>query len=100
MFLAILDLKFDPADRPAAVAQFEGERPVVRAMPGCIDFRALVPPGNATDVTVLHEWSDEESFRSYLSSEAFLRSGQVLRPLLAAAPISRRFRAELVETVA
>ena len=100
MFLAILDVNCDPTDRPVAIAQLEGERPHVRAMPGCIDFRVLVAPGNETDLTVLHEWSDEDSFRSYLTSEAFVRSGQVLRPIMAAAPISRRFRAELVETVA
>lgn len=100
MFLAILDVHFEPTDRPAAVAQLEAERPEVRSMPGCIDFRVLVPPANDTDLTVLHEWSDEQSFRAYLGSDAFRRSGLVLRPLMAAAPTSRRFRAELVETVA
>lgn len=100
MFLAILDVHVAASDRPAAIAQLEGERPAVRAMPGCIDVRVLVPPSSPKDLTVLHEWDDEESFRAYLSSEAFLRSGQVVRPLLTAPPISRRFRAELVETVA
>lgn len=100
MFLAILDARFDPANRPAAVAQLEAERPEVRAMPGCVDFRVLVPPANGTELTVLHEWSDEESFRAYLASEAFARSGLVLRPIMAGAPMSRRFRAELVEAVA
>jgi quinol monooxygenase YgiN len=100
MFLAIVDVHVDPADRPAAIAQLEGEQPDVRAMPGCIDFRVLVPAGNGTDVTVLHEWSDEDAFRAYLDSDAFQRSGAVLRPMMSAAPASRRFRAELVETVA
>jgi quinol monooxygenase YgiN len=100
MFLAILDLQIHATDRPAAIAQLERERPSVRAMPGCVDFRVLVSPGEGTDLTVLHEWVDEHAFRTYLESDAFARSGQVLRPLLASPPLSRRFRAELVETLA
>jgi quinol monooxygenase YgiN len=100
MFIAILDVSFDPADRPAAIAQLEAEGPDVRAMPGCVDFRVLVPPAGGSELTVLHEWTDEGAFRAYLDSAAFHRSGLVLRPIMAGAPRSRRFRAELVETVA
>jgi quinol monooxygenase YgiN len=100
MFLAILDVHVDATDRAQAIAQLESEQPNVRAMPGCLDFRVLVSSGNGSDLTVLHEWADEDSFRAYLGSDAFTRSGAVLRPIMAAPPTSRRFRAELVETVA
>jgi quinol monooxygenase YgiN len=100
MFIAILDFSTAEADRPVALAQLDAERVAVRAMPGCINFRAFASPECETDITVLHEWNDETSFRAYLESEAFARSGVVLRPLMSATPLSRRFRAELVESVA
>jgi quinol monooxygenase YgiN len=100
MFIAILDLDTAAADRPAALAQFDIEREQVRAMPGNIAFRVYACREDDTRVTVVHEWQDEPSFAAYLRSESFARSGQVLRPLLSGPPVSRRFRAELVETVA
>jgi quinol monooxygenase YgiN len=99
-FIAILDFSTAAADRPAAIAQLEREQPVVTAMPGCIAFRAFADPRNGTDVTVVHEWIDQRSFDQYLASDAFARSGDVLRPMMTGAPSSRRFRVELVEAVA
>jgi quinol monooxygenase YgiN len=46
-----------------------------------------------------YEWRDEASFVEYLGSASFARSGEALRPIMAGAPVSRRFRAELVATV-
>jgi quinol monooxygenase YgiN len=100
MFIAILDLSTATADRPTALAQLEAERPAVRAMPGCVNFRVFASQEGDTDITVLHEWDDEPSFRDYLESAAFSRSGLVLRPLMSGPPTSRRFHAELAETVA
>jgi quinol monooxygenase YgiN len=100
MFIAILDFGTAAADRPAALAQLDAERLPVRAMPGCVNFRAFASAERDTDITVLHEWDDEMSFRAYLESEAFTRSGLVLRPLMSVPPISRRFHAELVESIA
>ena len=100
MFIAIVDFSTAAADRPAALTQLEGERLIVRAMPGCSDFRVFASSEHDTDITVLHEWDDESSFRAYLDSEAFNRSGLVLRPLMVGVPSSRRFRAELAEAVA
>jgi quinol monooxygenase YgiN len=99
-FIAILDFSTAAADRPTALAQLEREQPVVTAMPGCVAFRAFADPHNDTDVTVLHEWIDKESFDRYVASDAFARSGEVLRPIMTGAPSSRRFRVELVEAVA
>ena len=99
MLIAVLDLRTTPADRPTAVAQLEGERDEIRAMPGNLDFRVYEARDDDGGVTVIHEWADEQSFAAYLTSEAFERSGAVLRPLMTAPPVSRRFRAALLETV-
>ncbi len=99
-FIAILDFATAAADRSAAVAQLEREQPAVIAMPGCIAFRVFCNPQNDTGITVLHEWIDQASFDGYLASEAFARSGEILRPMMTGTPSSRRFRVELVEMVA
>ena len=99
MLIAVLDLRTTPADRITALAQLDAERDEIRAMPGNLDFRVYADRHDEASVTVIHEWVDEPSFAAYLSSEAFERSGAVLRPLLVAPPLSRRFRAELFETV-
>ena len=52
-----------------------------------------------TRVAVVHEWEDVSSFMAYQQSESFARSGVVIRPLMTAAPVSRRFAAQLLETV-
>ena len=99
MFIAILDFSTATADRPAALAQLDREHGEVRGMPGNIAFRVYADRDDDTKVTVVHEWQDEESFAGYLGSASFARSGEVLRPMMAGTPVSRRFRAELMETV-
>jgi quinol monooxygenase YgiN len=100
MFIAILDFATAPDDRDRALAQLEAERPLVRSMPGNIAFRVYGSREDDRTVTVVHEWADQPSFAAYLASPAFARSGEVLRPLVTDGPVSRRFRAELVESVA
>ncbi|GAA2336425.1 putative quinol monooxygenase [Dactylosporangium salmoneum] len=100
MFIAILDFSTTAADRPAALAQLESERDEIRAMPGNIAYRVYASRDDETGVALVHEWQDEASFAAYQQSEAFARSGVAVRPLMTGAPLSRRFRAELVETVA
>ena len=99
MFIAILDFSTTASDRPAALAQLDGERDEIRAMPGNLDFRVYAARDDEEAVVVIHEWADESSFAGYLSSDAFTRSGAVLGPMVTAAPVSRRFRAALLETV-
>ncbi|CAN5496626.1 hypothetical protein BH11ACT8_BH11ACT8_00200 [soil metagenome] len=99
MLIALLDLTTTPTDRPAALAQLESERSGIRSMPGNRDFRVFASRDDQGAVAVVHEWDDEPSFAAYLASEAFARSGEVLRPLLTAPPVSRRFHADLLETV-
>ncbi len=99
-FIALVEFTVSAADRPAALVQLERERPLVRAMPGCLAFRVFESRESDSDLTVLHEWVDRAAFDTYLASEAFARSGTVLRPLMTAAPSSRRFQVELLDTVA
>ena len=98
MLIAILDLRTDPADRPAALAQLRNESDEIRAMPGNLDFRVYAADDEET-VAVIHEWADQDAFAAYLASDAFARSGAAIRPLVTSPPMSRRFVAELVETV-
>jgi quinol monooxygenase YgiN len=99
MFIAILDFNTAATDRQAALAQLDGERDLVHAMPGNVAFRVYASREDETRVTVVHEWDDDASFASYLSSDSFARSGELLRPIMTGAAVSRRFRAELLETV-
>ena len=69
-------------------------------MPGNVAFRVYANRGDDTRVTIVHEWEDAASFDGYQGSESFARSGALLRPMMTGAPVSRRFRAALLETVA
>lgn len=100
MFIAIVDFTTTAADRPAALAQFDAEGDRVRSMPGNIAFRVYAARENDTAVAVVHEWADEASFAHYAASDSFARSSEVIRPMTTDAPVSRRFRADLLETVA
>jgi quinol monooxygenase YgiN len=100
MFIAIVDFSTAATDREAALAQLDGERDQVRAMPGNLAFRVYASREDDTAITIVHEWQDVASFDRYASSDSFTRSGTVLRPVMTGAPVSRRFRAELLETVA
>ncbi|WP_270888266.1 putative quinol monooxygenase [Pedococcus sp. 5OH_020] len=100
MFIAILDFSTAAGDRVRALAQLESERPLVRSMSGNLAFRVYASREDDRTVTVVHEWRDQSSFSAYLASDAFARSNAVLRPLVTEGPVSRRFRAELVESVA
>jgi quinol monooxygenase YgiN len=99
MFIAVLDLYTTAPDRAAALAQLEAEREEVRAMPGNLDFRVYAARDNEEGVAVIHEWADQPSFTAYLASDSFQRSGAVIRPLMSAPSVSRRFEASLLETV-
>ena len=100
MFIAILDFDTAATDRPAALAQLDREHEQVRAMPGNVAFRVYASRQDETGVTVVHEWADEASFAGYLESDSFARSGAVLRPMMVGPAVSRRFHADLLETVA
>lgn len=100
MLIAIVDFSTTATDRPAALAQLDGERDQVCAMAGNRAYQVYASREDDTRITIVHEWDDEASFAEYQTSESFARSGKVLRPMMTGAPVSRRFRADLVETVA
>ncbi|WP_406832868.1 antibiotic biosynthesis monooxygenase family protein [Pedococcus sp. KACC 23699] len=100
MLIAILDFGTTAGDRDRALAQLENERPLVRSMPGNLAFRVYASREDDRTVTVVHEWTDRAAFAAYLASDAFARSNAVLRPLVIDGPVSRRFSAELLESVA
>lgn len=99
MFIAVLDLRTAPIDRPVVLAHLDNDREEIRAMPGNLEFRVYAARDDEEGVVVIHEWDDERSFADYLATDVFDRSGTVLRPLLSVPPVSRRFRATLLETV-
>ena len=100
MLIAIVDFSTAVTDRPAALAQLDGERDQVRAMPGNLAFRVYASREDETRITIVHEWDDQASFDGYQRSDSFAHFGEVIRPIITGAPVSRRFRAELLETVA
>jgi quinol monooxygenase YgiN len=100
VLIAIVDFSTAVTDRPAALAHLDGERDRVRAMPGNLAFRVYASREDETRVTIVHEWDDLASFDGYQRSDTFARFGEMIRPIITGAPVSRRFRAELLETVA
>ena len=99
MLIAILDFSVAATTRTAALAQQDGECDAVRAMSGNVAFRVYTSREDETRIAVVHEWDDEASFAAYLASGSFARSSQALRPILTGGPVSRRFHADLLETI-
>jgi len=100
MLIVIVEFQVAADDRPAAMAALLAETQTVRAMPGCIAFRPFVDAQRADTCRIVHEWESEEQFAAYTASPGFAAVGEILRPMMTVPPISRRFRAELMETVA
>lgn len=100
MFIAIVDFDTSTTARPTALACLDTERDQVRAMPGNLAFRIYASREDHQRVTIVHEWDDQASFDGYQDSSSFARFGEAIRPLMIGAPVSRRFRAELLATVA
>ncbi len=86
-------------DRRAALDTLLAEVPAVRAMKGCVAFLPFADAAGPTGLGVLHEWETEADFAAYLASPGFAVTGQILRPMMTGAPISRRFDARLLEIV-
>jgi quinol monooxygenase YgiN len=100
MLIALVEFHVAPADRPAALKVLLDEAPGVRRMPGNRRFLPFPDPASAGGVTLYHEWEDEAGFAAYLAGPGFAAVGQTLRPMMTAPPLSRRFRASLIETLA
>ncbi|WUH89522.1 antibiotic biosynthesis monooxygenase [Streptomyces sp. NBC_00433] len=100
MIIAIVDFGTAATDRAAALGQLDAERGRISAMPGNLAFRVYASREDDGRVTIVHEWEDEAAFDGYLESASFARFSEAIRPIMAGAPVSRRFRAELLATVA
>jgi quinol monooxygenase YgiN len=100
VFIAIVDFSTAATDRATALHHLDVEGEQVRTMPGNIAFRVYASREDDSRVTIVHEWEDEASFDGYLGSATFARFGEAIRPDIVGAPVSRRFRAELLATVA
>lgn len=100
MLIAIVEFEVTKETRASAITQLLTEVPAVRAMAGNLGFGTYADPTNETSVVILHRWKTQENFQNYLASEAFARSGKILRPLMTAPPQSNRYDAKLIETVA
>ncbi|MCY1126125.1 antibiotic biosynthesis monooxygenase [Frigidibacter sp. RF13] len=99
MFIAIVDFQTRPEDQLTALAALAHEAETVRSMKGCRRFRALTVSGQPGSICIQHEWDSAEDFANYVASPSFTESGIALRPLMVGATESRRFTADLLETV-
>jgi quinol monooxygenase YgiN len=100
MFIAHVHFAVAPDDRQAALDTLLAEAPSVRAMSGCRTFLPFLDGTDPCRLGVLHEWETQEDFAAYAASPGFAAANRVLRPMMTEAPVSRRFEADLVATVA
>jgi quinol monooxygenase YgiN len=99
MLIAHLTFNVSPENRARALDTLLEEAPTVRAMKGCVTFLPFLDPADDGALGVVHEWETEADFAAYAASNAFKNSGAVLRPMMTAAPVSKRFAAELLDMV-
>lgn len=100
MLIALVEFQVTPADRRAALRVLMDEAAAVRAMPGNRRFLPALDPASPSGLTIYHEWDDPAGFAAYTAGPGFAAAGRALRPLMTAPPLSRRFDATLIETVA
>ncbi|MFT6451687.1 MAG: quinol monooxygenase YgiN [Halocynthiibacter sp.] len=99
MFIAHVTFPVSRENRAFALEALLKEVDFVRALPGCIAFIPFLDPTDPQGLGVLHEWTSAEEMGAYLASDCFASIGEILRPIMAAPPISKRFDAQLIETV-
>jgi quinol monooxygenase YgiN len=85
-----------PDNIPAALDILLKEMPHVRQMKGCQAFIPFADPTVSGGMGVLHEWDTADDFAAYLTSQSFTSVNAILRPMMTAAPDSRRFEAQLL----
>ncbi len=99
MLIAHVYFTVAAAERQKALDTLLAEALTVRAMKGCQRFVPFLDPTSPDGLGILHEWDREEDFAAYTSSPGFTDVGQVLRPMMTGAPVSRRFDARPLQTV-
>ncbi len=98
MLIALLDFTVEENNHASALSILSTAAATVVQMTGNIAFRPLADP-DGISITLLHEWENRESFEAYLASGSFATLGLKLRPMMTRPPVSRRFDAELIESV-
>lgn len=99
MRIAHVFFKVRADERDAALDTLVAGAAAVRAMPGCSIFLPFLDPTDAEVIGVIQEWETDGDFAAYVSSSTFAANAAILRPLMTAPPVSRRFDATLAETV-
>ncbi len=97
MFIAHVLFSVSPESRPVALETLVKEVEAVRAMPGCVTYIPFLDPTDDQGVGVMQEWQSAEAFGGYTGSDIFAEILGVLRPLLVAPPVSKRFDAKLID---
>jgi quinol monooxygenase YgiN len=99
MIIAIVDFHVSAENQAKALDVLASDGIAAAAIPGNLGFRAFTDAGSTTHVGLMHEWADLTAFEAYVASPGFAVVGAALRPMMTAAPTSRRFEATLYETV-
>jgi len=99
MLIAIVDFTVAPENRPSALAAILAAAPAIRGMADNLGFQSYLDPVNTGAIRLFHEWQDAASFEVYTASGVFNALGELLRPLMIAPPVSRRMKADLLETI-
>jgi len=97
MFIAIVDFQVKPEQRQAALEILNEDAAAARELPGNLSYRAFADAESADGVRIFHEWDTKDAFDHYAASPLFDRVGRQLKPMMSAAPISRRLNASLFE---
>ena len=99
MLIAHVFFSVAPEKRETALNTLIEEAPKVRAMAGCRTFVPFIDPIDPQKLGIIHEWENKDGFAAYIASSGFAKVGHVLRPMMTSAPVSKRFDADLLETV-
>lgn len=99
MLIAHVTFEVDLTNSTKALEALTTEAGQVRAMTGCIAFNPFQDATNPAQIGVLHEWETADDFAGYTASQEFARVGATLRPMMVKPPLSRRFDANLIESV-
>ena len=95
MIIAIVDFMVAETDQARALEILAQDGSDATALDGNISFRSFTNAGDASHVGLMHEWDTPEAFETYLASDDFAAIGAKLRPLMTAAPTSRRYVADV-----
>ena len=99
MLVAHVRFRVAEHDRQKAFDALMANADRTRAMKGCLAFVPFLDPTDGQGIGVLHEWQTGQDFAAYAASAGFAETSAILRPLMTEPPISRRFDAQLIETL-